>query len=146
MEPGYSAQQIEVVTHRLLAMLRESEALGPLFVVAVQQNATEKNRFKKRLYRLLKIYSGNLKVEARESLEFLAARLVSHKARFLATAIAGNNPEQSPTLSHDAHYSQPTNYGLKDEVDAGDEEGGEEQHIAECGDVIGEFTQVKDFL
>jgi hypothetical protein len=71
---------------------------------------------------------------------------VGHKARFLATAIAGNNPEQSSTLSHDAHYSQPTNDGLEDKVDAGDEEGGDEQHIADYGDVIGEFTQVKDFL
>jgi hypothetical protein len=145
-ESGYNARQIEVAAQQLLMMLRDNETLSPLFAVAIQQDATGKNRFRKRLYWSLKDCAKSLKMEACDSLEFLAARLVSHKARFLTIAIAGIDAEQSATQGQDSLLLQPTSDGLEGELYARDEDGINDENQTNYDDVMKQFAQVKVFL
>jgi hypothetical protein len=84
---GYSALQIATATRELVLILQDDEVLRPLYVAAIRSDIIGPQRFANNFRRLLKRFSENLKDEARDRLDYLAAQLVALKARYLAKSI-----------------------------------------------------------
>lgn len=84
---GYSALQIATATKELVSILQNDEVLQPLYTAAIRSEVIGPQRFANNFRRLLKKYSENLKDEALDRLDYLAARLVALKARHLAESI-----------------------------------------------------------
>lgn len=96
---GYSAKQIATATKELVAIFQGDEVLVPLYMSAVEDPSIGPERLERNLRRLFKKYAEHLKVEAKDQLEYLAARLVSLKARFLAQSIVEWFDSGSPSSS-----------------------------------------------
>lgn len=84
---GYSAAQIESATRELLHVFLEDQALVSLYTVAVERVNIGPARLQRNIGRLLKAFAHDLRSEAEQELEKLAARLVSTKASYVAQAI-----------------------------------------------------------
>ncbi|KAH8723309.1 hypothetical protein GQ44DRAFT_317133 [Phaeosphaeriaceae sp. PMI808] len=91
----YSANQIVTATRELVDILQGDEALIPFYKSAIEDPSIGPERLQRNLGRLVKQYAENLKSEAKESLEYLAARLVSMKAKFVARSIVQTFAEGS---------------------------------------------------
>ncbi|KAH7116191.1 hypothetical protein B0J11DRAFT_443760 [Dendryphion nanum] len=79
--------QIATATQELVLILQHDEILQPLYMAAIQNDIIGPHRFVDNFRGLLKGYSSNLRDEAQDSLEFLAAQLVASKAKYLADSI-----------------------------------------------------------
>jgi hypothetical protein len=84
---NYSVYQIATATKELITIFQEDEILVPLYRIAIEDPSIGGQRLQRNLRRLFKQYAESLKGEAKDQLEYLAARLVSFKARFLAQSI-----------------------------------------------------------
>lgn len=83
----YSEWHIQTATQELVSILQADEELQPLFTAAIRSDIIGPQRFANNFRRLLKRYSGNLKDEAKDRLDYLAAQLVALKARQIAESI-----------------------------------------------------------
>ncbi|KAF1951761.1 hypothetical protein CC80DRAFT_423899 [Byssothecium circinans] len=84
---GYSAHQIATATKELVTIFQEDDLLKPLYKRAINDDSIGPEKLERNLRRLFKQYAEHLKGEATDGLEYLAARLVTLKARFLAQSI-----------------------------------------------------------
>jgi hypothetical protein len=84
---GYSADQIATATEELITFFQEDELLKPLYKRAIEDDSIGPEKLQRNLRRLFKQYAELSKGEAKDGLEYLAARLVLLKARFLAQSI-----------------------------------------------------------
>jgi hypothetical protein len=84
---GYSTTQIATATQELATIFLEDTLLIPLYRLALENPAIGAEKLQKKLRRLLKAYAKHLDREAADHLEYIAARLVSIKARWLAELI-----------------------------------------------------------
>lgn len=84
---GYSIRQIATATRDLVVILHEDVVLNPLCKQAIEKRTIGPERFSRNFKRLLKMYSSNLKEEANDSLDYLVARLVGRKAKYVADSI-----------------------------------------------------------
>lgn len=120
----FSAVQIATATRELITILQDDEALQPLYTTAIYGTIGPR-KFAKQFRRLLRKCSDNLKDEAQDSIDYLAAQLVARKARHVAEAIleryqAGLAPEldPQPNLKHDSSSEEDENQvtGVDDSV------------------------------
>ncbi|KAF2643421.1 hypothetical protein P280DRAFT_394746 [Massarina eburnea CBS 473.64] len=96
---GYSTHQIATATKELVTIFQEDDFLKPLYKRAIRDDSIGPEKLQRNLRRLFKKYAEHLKDEAKDGLEYLAARLVSLKARFVAhTIVQSINSEDQPRL------------------------------------------------
>ncbi|CAI6335686.1 unnamed protein product [Periconia digitata] len=84
---GYSPHQIATATKELVTIFQEDTFLVSLYKSAINDSSIGPEKLQRNLRRLFKQFAEHLKGEAKDSLEYLASRLVSLKARFLAQSI-----------------------------------------------------------
>ncbi|KAJ4357180.1 uncharacterized protein N0V89_001755 [Didymosphaeria variabile] len=137
---GYSATQIATATREVLLILRDDEVLQPLYKTAIEGDIGP-DRFVNNFRRLLKLYAEDLKEEARDRIEFLAARLVAVKARHLAESILEKfwNSAVAPTLAPLDSKSK----AIFAKEDSSDEEG--EDEVEDDG-IFQDLVIAQDFL
>lgn len=135
---GYSASQIAIATRELLLILQGDEVLRPLYIAAIQGDIGPQ-RFVNNFRRLLKAYSKNLKEEAGDRLDHLAAQLVAIKARYLAESILDNFCENTAAAKLPSKEMEST---AKDDNSDDDDE--EEPVVDE--EIFQDLTIVREFL
>jgi hypothetical protein len=136
---GFSIVQIATATRELLAIFRDDEVLQSLYATAIHGKIGPR-KFANNFRRLLKIYSENLKEEANDRLDYLAAQLVALKARHIAEAIVERyQTVLAPTLS-DGEPAIPDKRN--------DSSSDEDEHFQPGVDesVFDELTNFRDFL
>jgi hypothetical protein len=79
--------QITTATQELVLLFQEHEVLQPIYKAAIASSTIGPERFARYFRRLLKVYSEDLKNEAGDSVDYLAARLVAFKARHVVESI-----------------------------------------------------------
>ncbi|KAH7030045.1 hypothetical protein B0J12DRAFT_323297 [Macrophomina phaseolina] len=129
---GYTASQIIAAADMVVKMLFEHKGLQPLYKSAIECSSIGPDRFARNFRRLLKIYSGNLEEEAEDHLEFLAARLVGLKARYVANSI----------LRTLRKPGRPSRAPERDEDSSSDEE----QRPVINADTVGDIASTRGFL
>jgi hypothetical protein len=139
---GYSAVQIATATRELLSIFQDDELMQPMYTAAIY-GSIGPQKFRNKFRRLLKVFSENLKDEAQDRLDFLAARLVALKARDIADAIV-----ERYQLSHapmlDAEEERESTLSKSDDQDPSDDDEQQETCIDET--IFGELTNVRGFL
>ncbi|CAN9266188.1 unnamed protein product [Alternaria alternata] len=135
---GYSATQIAITTKEVLSIFRDDKILQPLYTTAIY-GPIGPRKFGNTFRRLLKSFSENLKDEAQDRLDFLAARLVALKVRDIADAILERyQPGHAPALDTDEGKGQlPLDYDDQDPSD-------EDAYVDET--IFGDLTNVREFL
>ena len=135
---GYSATQIAIATKEVLSIFRDDKILQPLYTTAIY-GPIGPRKFGNTFRRLLKSFSENLKDEAQDRLDFLAARLVALKVRDIADAILERyQPGHAPALDTDEGKGQlPLDYDDQDPSD-------EDAYVDET--IFGDLTNVREFL
>ncbi|CAN9296463.1 unnamed protein product [Alternaria alternata] len=135
---GYSATQIAIATKEVLSIFRDDKILQPLYTTAIY-GPIGPRKFGNTFRRLLKSFSENLKDEAQDRLDFLAARLVALKVRDIADAILERyQPGHAPALDADEGKGQlPLDYDDQDPSD-------EDAYVDET--IFGDLTNVREFL
>lgn len=83
---GYLVTQIAIATKEVLSIFRDDGILQPLYTTAIY-GPIGPRKFGNTFRRLLKSFSENLKDEAQDRLDSLAARLVALNVRDIADAI-----------------------------------------------------------
>ena len=83
----YSNEYILSATEEFVSLLLNDDTLGPLFATAVERKGIGPERFVNNLRRLLKLYGKNLRNEAQEHLQVLAAQLVQSRARLISYSV-----------------------------------------------------------
>ncbi|PVI00188.1 hypothetical protein DM02DRAFT_494166, partial [Periconia macrospinosa] len=106
---GYSAHQIATATKELVSIFQEDPNLVPLYKRAINDDSIGPEKLQRNLRRLFKQYAELLEGEAKDRLEYLAARLVSLKARFLSQSIVqmfdGHaKPPKPPVKAVESNY------------------------------------------
>jgi hypothetical protein len=139
---GYSATQIAIATKEVLSIFRDDGVLQSLYTSAIHGSVGPR-KFKNTFRRLLKEFSENLKDEAQDRLDFLAARLVALKARDIADFILERYQSgHAPTLdAADGEGHLPLEYPDQDSSD-GDEQ--DETCVDET--IFDDLTNVREFL
>ena len=98
---GFTADEIMTATKRLVAIFQDDAVLKPLYLHALADPAIGPAKLERNLRRLFKQCAHDLEKEAKDKLEILGARLVSHQARSLAKSIVsrfgGSESQSSPT-------------------------------------------------
>lgn len=79
--------QIATATQRLIEILQDDEVMQPLYTAAIHGRIGPR-KFIKKFWRLLQSYSDDLKEDATNNLDILAARLVAYRPRNVAEAIS----------------------------------------------------------
>ncbi|KAI8938042.1 hypothetical protein NX059_005714 [Plenodomus lindquistii] len=104
---GYSVTQIATASKELLSVFLQDPILSALFQKGIEDPGLGPERMRRNLRRLLKIYARELKEEASDALEVLAAQLVLLKIRSLTQAIIENfgNPESEEILNRSENSS-----------------------------------------
>ena len=143
---GYSTEQIEIATREVLSILQSDEVLVPLYITAVRSAFIGPHRFVRNFRRLLKLYSEHLKEDARDSLDYLAARLVAFKARYLADSILEKfgNDSNSQSLSPGRFARFDVDAEGEPEVNE-DKSDGEDDLVSYEG-IVEDLAKVRDFL
>jgi hypothetical protein len=139
---GYSATQIATATREVLSIFRDDKLLQPLYKTAIY-GAIGPRRFGKAFRRLLKAFANDLKDEAKDRLDFLAARLVAWKARELAEVILERfQPDHALVLDiEEGKGYAPLN---RDDQDSSDEDEQEEMSVNES--IFEELTTMREYL
>lgn len=118
----YSAIEVASATQQFVKILCDDRDLQQLYQRAIGCDAIGAERFTRNFHRSLKRYSKDLKEEAGESVEYLAARLVRWKAREVAGLIArkytAGGPEPINRQLKPARPNQP----IEDEEDSSEDE------------------------
>jgi hypothetical protein len=143
---AYSMEQIEIATANLSSMLQDDEVLISLYIVAIRNDSIGPQRLERNLRRLLKLYSEHLKEEAHDSLEHLAARLVSVKAMSLAKSVVEKYKDDSNTRSVGIEVHERTDTDVEDGPEADEEESVTDGDPTTYGDVLEDFAKVREFL
>ncbi|KAF2685721.1 hypothetical protein K458DRAFT_300149 [Lentithecium fluviatile CBS 122367] len=144
---GYSVDDIATATEELLAIFHKDSDLAPLYLSAIEDSSIGPQRLQRNLRRIFKQYAEHLKSEANDQLEFLASRLVSSKAGFLAQSIVERCSEITVTMKHETLHntggeekSDLGQKGKEEDDDHEDEEEEEEEasfvYNADFGDVV----------
>jgi hypothetical protein len=84
---GFSEIEVATASKELTAIFHEDQVMQPLYKNALENPTIGPDRLQRNLRRLFKVYAENLKDEAADQLEYLAARFVSIKAREIAASI-----------------------------------------------------------
>jgi hypothetical protein len=144
---GYSAAQIETATRELLHIFLEDQALVCLYAVAIERVDIGPARLRRNIGRLMKAFARDLRSEAEQELEILAARLVSAKRSYVAQAII-DRYEVRPSLQSVSHAQSPPRIHQRE--DSSDEEGEEadEEKTEEAvdEDLIEDLLAFRQFL
>lgn len=111
---GYSAHQIATATKELVTIFQEDPILIPLYKHAIYDDSIGPTKLQRNLRRLFKQYAEHLKGEAKDQLEYLAARLVSYKAGFLAHSIVQKYDDRMESQQEDSE----ANYESSEDEDA----------------------------
>jgi hypothetical protein len=139
---GYSTTQIDTAAREVLSIFRDDGVLQPLYTTAIY-GIIGPRKFGHSFRRLLKAFADDLKDEAQDRLDFLAARLVALKARDIAEAILERYQSgHAPTL--DVEEEIRGNLLQQDDGDSSDEDEQEETCVDET--IFEELTNVREFL
>ncbi|KAH8727555.1 hypothetical protein GQ44DRAFT_89985 [Phaeosphaeriaceae sp. PMI808] len=85
-DSGFSSVQIAAATRELLRIIRDDEALHPLYTIAIYGKIGPR-KFSNNFRRLLDVCSQGLTEEAEDRLEYFTASLVALKTREISEAI-----------------------------------------------------------
>jgi hypothetical protein len=153
---GYSAVQIAKATQELLSIFQDDEVMQAMYTAAIY-GLIGPQKFRNKFRRLLKVFSDNLKDEAQDRLDFLAARLVALKARDIADAIveryqlshapildAEEEGEGTLSKADDTNLSDEEALTKPDDQDLSDDDEQEETCVDET--IFEELTNVRGFL
>jgi len=116
LDSGYSASQVVMATHEVLSILQNDSVLSSLYGAA-QEYRIGPQQFEICLRHLLRKFSSDLKEEASDRVDFLAAALVKLKARYLARMIREDSfgRKVPPELGEEAIQRQDEDSGEEDE-------------------------------
>ena len=147
---GFSPVQIATATLELLSIFQDDEVLQPLYTAAIHGRIGPR-RFKKKFRRLLKTYSENLKEEATESLDLLAARLVAYRANHVAEAITEKyQTSLAPTLDDEENLqTRVKNDSLSKDTEQEEDDHDEDEDQEDVGvdeSVFEKLTDIRAFL
>ncbi|KAF2994954.1 hypothetical protein E8E13_002610 [Curvularia kusanoi] len=145
---GYSAVRIETATKELLRIFLEHEHLASLYRAAIVRPRIGPERLQRNVRRLLKVFAEDLLAVANRDLERLAARLVSHKAAYVAQSVIEKyefkNPFPFVTQILGSQDEDQKDEGSSDEEAECKEEEDLESHIDE--DLIQDLSAFRQFL
>lgn len=92
----FSTHDLNSAADELVALLAKDETLQSLCFDAIRAETIGLERFTRNFRRLLKVYSKELKNDAREHIQVLAAQLVQSRSRYISISIVRlSNPELS---------------------------------------------------
>ncbi|KAL5390137.1 hypothetical protein PMIN02_007089 [Paraphaeosphaeria minitans] len=125
----YGADEITTVTRKVVQMFHKDESQESLYVLALRDPAIGPAKLERNLRRLFKQCAEDLKNEAKDQLEYLGARLVSHQAKILADIIVSR-------------------YGAFPRVRVANEESSDQEEQEESKEVFGEtlFADLRAFI
>ncbi|KAF2621158.1 hypothetical protein BU25DRAFT_354992 [Macroventuria anomochaeta] len=144
---GFSAAQIETATKELLHIFLDDQVLASLYTVAVERVDIGPVRLQRNIGRLLKAFARDLRNEAEQELEKLAARLVSAKRYYVAQAIIDRYEIRAPSELTSHPQSPLRSQQREDSSDEEEEEvdeGRMEEPVDE--DLIEDLLAFRQFL
>jgi hypothetical protein len=92
---GFTPVQIATAAQELISIFRDDKLLQPLYTAAIR-GSIGPHKFANKFRRLLRTYGEELKAEAREYIDNLAARLVMLRAKHITDAIVKRYQEKLP--------------------------------------------------
>jgi hypothetical protein len=148
---GFSPMQIATATQKLIAILQDDEVMQPLYTTAVHGKIGPR-RFAKKFHRLLRAYSANLKEEATESLDMLAAQLVAYRTKHVAEAISEKFQDTMPPSlvddeipDLDVKHASSSKELEQDETEQ-EKEDDEQKDAGVDENVLEKLTDIQEFL